>query len=147
MKDDDNHSKATTLKQLVDTNDYVGVCILVALDLDGGDKNPLYNALVDSCCYGSIVTAGHAQATRHLAMCFLLKKEHRIAFEIADGLASSHPEWVDIQILVAEILGETRGAEDDALQRVSTIRNAYRLTAELEARLSAVEAEIAQRKP
>lgn len=147
LKDDDNHSKATTLKQLVDTNDYVGVCILVALDLDGGDKNPLYNALVDSCCYGSIVTAGHAQATRHLAMCFLLKKEHRIAFEIADGLASSHPEWVDIQILVAEILGETRGAEDDALQRVSTIRNAYRLTAELEARLSAVEAEIAQRKP
>jgi hypothetical protein len=146
LKDDDNKSKTTTLKNLVDTHDYVGVCVLVALDLDGGDQNPLYNALIDSCCSGSIVAAGHAQATRHLAMCFLLKKEHRIAFEIADGLASSHPDWVDIQVLAAEILGETRGAEEDAVQRVSTIRKAYKLTAELEARLSVVETEIAQRK-
>ena len=94
-----------------------------------------------------INSAGHAQATRHLAVCFLLKKEHRIAFEIADGLASSHPEWIDIQMLAVEIPGETRGAEDDAMQRMSTIRKAYTLTAALEARLSAVETEIAQRRP
>jgi hypothetical protein len=117
LKDDDKKSKATTLKQLIQTNDYVGVCVLVALDLDGSDRHPLHAALMDNCCNGSFLTAGHDQVARHLAMCFLLKKEHRVAFEIAEGLASRNPDWVDIQILVAEILADTPGAEDEAAQR------------------------------
>jgi hypothetical protein len=146
LKDDDKKSKATTLKQLIQTNDYVGVCVLVALDLDGGDRYPLHAALMDNCCNGSIVTAGHDQASRHLAMCFLLKKEHRMAFEIAEGLASRNPDWVDIQILVAQILGDTPGAEEEAAQKVASLRRAYKLTPDTEARLTAVEAEIAKRK-
>ena len=120
LKDDDKKSKGTTLKQLIQTNDYVGVCVLVALDLDGGDQHPLYAALMDNCCNRSIVTAGHDQASRHLAMCFLLKKEHRVAFEIAEGLASRNPDWVDIQILVAQILGDTPGAEERPPKRSPT---------------------------
>ncbi len=146
LKDDDKKSKATTLTQLIQTNDYVGVCVLVALDLDGGDLQPLHAALMDNCCNGSIVTTGHDQALRHLAMCFLLKKEHRVAFEIAEGLASRNPDWVDIQILVAQILGDTPGAEEEATQKVASLRRAYKLTADTEARLTAVEAEIANRK-
>ena len=146
LKDDDKKSKGTTLKQLIQTNDYVGVCVLVALDLDGGDQHPLYAALMDNCCNRSIVTAGHDQASRHLAMCFLLKKEHRVAFEIAEGLASRNPDWVDIQILVARILGDTPGAEDEAAQRVASVRRDYKLGPQDEARLAAVEAEIAGRK-
>lgn len=135
---------AATLKSLMDTHDYVGVCLLVALDLADGEQSPLYNAMIDSCCNGLISAADHAQATRHLALCFHLKKEYHVALAIADGLASNHPEWVDIQILVAEILGETRGAADDAIKRVSAIRRAYKLTPEFEARLNAVETEISQ---
>jgi hypothetical protein len=146
LKDDAKKSKATTLKQLIQTNDYVGVCVLVALDLDGGDQHPLHAALMDNCCNGSIVAAGHDQASRHLAMCFLLKKEHRMAFEIAEALAARNPDWMDVQILVAQILGDTPGAEEEAAQKVASLRRAYRLTAELEARLAAVEAEIAKRK-
>ena len=71
LKHDDKKSKGTTLKQLIQTSDYVGVCVLVALDLDGGNQHPLYAALMDNCCNRSIVTAGHDQASRHLAMCFL----------------------------------------------------------------------------
>jgi len=79
---------------------------------------------MDNFCNGSIVTAGHDQASRHLAMCFLLKKEHRMAFEIAEELASRNPDWVDIQILVAQILGDTPGAEEEAAQRVASLRRA-----------------------
>ncbi len=146
LKDDDKRSKATTLKQLIQNNDYVGLCVLVALDLDGGDRHPLHAALIDNCCDGSIVTAGHDQASRHLAMCFLLKKEYRMAFEIAEGLASRNPDWVGIQILVAQILGDTPGAEDEAMQKVASLRRAYKLTADGEACLAVVEAEIAKRK-
>jgi hypothetical protein len=146
LKDEDKKSKATTLKQLIQTNDYVGVCILVALDLDDGDQHPLHGALIDNCCNGLIETAGHDQASRHLAMCFLLKKERRTAFEIAEGLASRNPDWVDIQILVAEILGETLGAEDDAARKVASLRHAYKLTADSEVRLAAVETEIPKRQ-
>jgi hypothetical protein len=146
LKDDDRQSKATTLKQLIQTNDYVGVCVLVALDLDGGAQHPLHAALIDNSCNGLIETAGHDQASRHLAMCFLLKKEHRTAFEIAEGLASRNPDWVDIQVLVAEILGETPGAEDEAARKVASLRHAYKLTTHFEARLAAIEAEIAKRR-
>jgi hypothetical protein len=146
LKDDAKRSKATTLKQLIQTNDYVGVCVLVALDLDGGDQHPLHAALMDNCCNGSIVAAGHDQASRHLAMCFLLKKEHRKAFEIAEAVAARNPDWVDAQILVAQILGDTPGAEEEAAQKVAIIRRAYKMTPEGEARLAAAEAEIANRK-
>ncbi len=146
LKDDAEKSKATMLKQLTQTNDYVGVCVLVALDLDSGDRNPLHAALMDNCCNGSIITAGHDQALRHLAMCFLLKKEHRVAFEIAEGLASRNPDWVDIQILVAQILGDMPGAEEEAARKLADLRRTYKLTADFEARIAAVEAEIATRK-
>jgi len=146
LKDDDKKSKATLLKQLIRTNDYVGVCVLVVLDLDGGDQHPLYAALMDNCRNGSIVAAGHDQASRHLAMCFLLMKEHRMAFEVVEGLASRNPDWVDIQILVAEILGDMGGAEEEAAQRIANLRRAYKLTADFEARVAAVETEIAKRK-
>lgn len=146
LKDDDKKSKATTLKQLIQTNDYVGVSVLVAVDLDGGDQHPLHAALIDNCCNGSIVTTGHDQALHHLAMCFLLKKEHRMAFEVAEGLASRNPDWIDIQILVAQILGDTPGAEEEASQKISNLRRAYKLTADFEMRLAAVETEIEKRK-
>ena len=146
LMDDDKNSKATTLKQLIQTNDYVGVCVLVALNLDGGDQNPLYAALMDNCCNGSIVATGHDQASRHLAMCFHLKKEHRMAFEVAERLASRNPDRVDAEILVAEILGDTPGAEEDATQRIANIRRTYKLTADFEARVATVETEIAKRK-
>jgi hypothetical protein len=145
LKDDERKSKAATLKQLIQTNDYLGVCLMVVLDLDAGDQNPLYVALMNSCCDGSIACAGHIQASRHLSMCFYLKKQYRLAFEIADGLASQNPEWVDVQILAAQVLGDTPGAEDQAGHRLAGIRRAYKLTVDEEARLAAVEAEIARR--
>ena len=57
-----------------------------------------------------------------------------------------NPDWVDIQILVAQILGDTPGAEDEAAQRVASVRRDYKLGPQDEARLAAVEAEIAGRK-
>lgn len=145
LKDDANKTKATVLNQLIQTNDYVGVCVLLALDLDGGDKHPLFAALVDNCCNGTIVAAAHDQAMRHLAMCFILKKEHRFALEIAEPLAARNSDWTDVQILVAQILGEMDGGEADATERVLNIRSAYKLTPAQEALLAAVEAEIQRR--
>lgn len=141
--DDDKGSKRTTLRGLIQTHDYVGVCVLVAVEL--GDEHLSYTALVDCCCNGSIAVAGHDQATRHLAMCFLLRKEHHLAYEIVEGIASRSPDWVDIQVLAAEILGETPEAEEQAKQRITSIRRAYKLTSDLDERLRAIETEIEKR--
>lgn len=143
LKEDENGSKATTLKQLIQTDDYVGVSVLVALDC--GEQHPIHNALIDSCCDRSINTAAHDQAERHLAMCFLLKKEHQIAFDIAQGLAAKNPDSVEFQILAAEILVDISGAEKEVAQRISSIRRAYRLTTDQEMRLNAVEAEVGKK--
>ncbi|KVH41420.1 hypothetical protein WJ47_10040 [Burkholderia ubonensis] len=143
LKSGDSKSKAATLKQLIQTNDYVGVCVLVALECD--DQNQVHIALIENCCNGSIVTAGHDQATRHLAMCFLLKKEHHIAFDIVQGLASRNPDSVEFVVLAAEILGETLGAEEEAMRKIDSIRHAYKITPDIEMRLNAVETEIGKR--
>jgi hypothetical protein len=149
LRDDEKGSKAsksTTLKQLTQTHDYVGVSVLVAIDLEGGDQNPLHIALIQSCCDGTIHTSGHDQASRHLAMCFVLKKQLGFALEIADGLAARNPGWLDVQILVAQILGEMPGEEDKAAKKVADLRNDYRIEADKELLLRAIEAEIEGRK-
>jgi hypothetical protein len=146
LNDDAAKSKATTLKQLLQTHDYVGVSVQVAINLDGGENHPLYAALVDACCRGTIIAASNNQATRHLAMSYLLKKDHRFALEVAGPLADRNPDWTDAQILVAQILGEMTGEDAEAAKRVNSIRSAYKLTPTQEAALAAVEAEAQRRK-
>jgi hypothetical protein len=146
LNDDAANSKAAMLKQLIQTHDYVGVSVHIAINLNGGESHPLYAALVDSCCRGTIIAASNNQASRHLAMSYVLKKDHRFAFEIAGPLADRNPDWIDAQILAAQILGEIVGAEAEARERVSIIRSAYKLSAMQEAALAAVETEVQNRR-
>ena len=44
------------------------------------------------------------------------------------------------------ILADTPGAEEEGAQKVASLRHSYKLTADSEARLAAVEAEIAKRR-
>ncbi len=91
MNDDAANSKAALLRQLIQTRDYVGVSVHIAISLNGGESHPLYAALVDACCRGTIIAASNNQASRHLAMSYVLKKDHRFAFEIAGPLATATP--------------------------------------------------------
>ena len=142
---ENNAQQVETLKQLIGTHDYVGVCLLVATTQQGGEGNPLYALLLDNCCTGNIVAAAHDQANRHLALCFFLKKNLEVALELATGIATRHPDNVAYQILVAQILGEQIGSEASALQKVAEIRRTYRLDADQQALLAKVEAEVAGR--
>ena len=146
LNDDATRSKETMLKRLLEKHDYVGVCVHVAINLDGIDDNPLHSALIDSCCNGTIIAARHNQAERHLAMCFVIRKEFQCALEIAGQLAARNPDWTDAQLLVAAILGKIVGAEAEARERVSSIRSAYKLSVTQEAALVAVEAETLSRQ-
>jgi hypothetical protein len=145
LNDDDANSKVAMLKQLIQTHDYVGVSVHIAINLNSGENHPLYAALVDACCRGTIIAASNNQASRHLAISYVMKKDHRFAFEIAGPLADRNPDWIDAQILVAQILGEIVGAEADARKRVSSIRSAYKLSPMQEAALAAVETEVQNR--
>jgi hypothetical protein len=78
-------------------------------------------------------------------MCFLLKKDYFIALEIANGIAARNPDWVAAQILVAQIMAETVGLEDEAKRKIAYLRRTYKLDADNEAALAAAEQEIAQR--
>ncbi len=146
LNDDAAHSKAVMLKKLLQTHDYVGICVHVATNLDGVEHHPLFPTLIDSCCNGTIIAAHNDQSKRHLAMCFILKKEYRNAFEVAGPLAARSPDSTDAQILVAQILCEIVGAEAEARERVNNIRSAYKLSATQEAALAAVEAGVQSRQ-
>jgi hypothetical protein len=146
LKNDAGLSKATTLKQLIKTNDYVGVSVLLAIDFQHDDQNVLPEALLDACCNGEIVTAAHDQAIRHFAMCFLLKKDYGRALKIANGIATRNPDWVANQILVAQIMAETVGLEEDTTRKFAELRRAYKWDVDTEATLAVAEQEIAQRK-
>ncbi len=79
-------------------------------------------------------------------MSYVLKKEHRFAFEIAGTLADRNPDWVDAQIFAAQIQGEIVGEETEVLKRISRIRSSYSLSSMQEAVLAAVEAEVQNRQ-
>jgi hypothetical protein len=138
--------QATTLRQLIQTHDYVGVAVLDAINLEGGDQHPLYTPLIDNCCKDNITAARHDQALRHLAMCFHLMKDDPTALEIAEGIAARNPDWVDVQVLAVQILGEIPGEEDKAALKIAEIRQTYPLNTDQECCIAAVETEIAKRR-
>lgn len=145
LKDDAAGSKAKLLKQLIQTYDYVGVCLLLAVDLEHDLRKLLREGLLDSCTRGEVVAAAHDQASRHLAMCFYLKKEHARALEMARDIAARNPDLLNAQILVAQILADTPGAEQEAAQCIANIRHSYNLDAGNEAILVQAEQEMAKR--
>jgi hypothetical protein len=138
--------KAETLKQLIQTNDYVGVCVLLAIDLKDESPRPLFDRLIDACQMRSIETARHDQSVRHLAMCAFLAKDYDEAIRIAQDLAIRNPDLTAHQILVAQILAEKPGAEDEALERIKNIRRFYKITSGDETRLAASEQMAKERK-
>jgi len=146
LKDDDAGSKAKLLKQLIQSDDYVGVCLLLAVDLEHDPRKLLRDGLLDSCCRGEVVAAAHDQASRHLAMCFYLKKEYGRALQIAHDIADRNPDLLSAQILVAQILADTPGAEEKAAQSIARIRHSYKLDTPNEAVLAHAEQEMARRK-
>jgi hypothetical protein len=146
LNDDAELAKAKTLKQLIQTHDYVGVCVLLAINPQDDARKQFREALIDACCSGSIVTAAHEQAARHLAMCFLLRKDHGIALQIARGIATRNPDLLAAHILVAQILADKPGSENDAVQKIAEIRRLYKLDTSNEAILAAAEQAVMTRK-
>ncbi|WP_143271607.1 hypothetical protein [Bradyrhizobium mercantei] len=145
LKDDAAADKAKLLRQLIETYDYVGVALMVAVELESDPRKLLREELLDSCCRGEIIAASHDQAGRHLAMCFYLKKLHARALEIARDIADRNPDMIPAQILVAQIMGDMPGAEEDTKQVIRGIRRSYKLDVAHEAVLAHVEQEITSR--
>jgi hypothetical protein len=134
------------LDQLLGTDDYVGVCLLLETKLPAAHAM-FGRDLLTAAATGWVVPARHDQATRHLALCFLRLHNFPQALYIADGLAARNPDNIPLQILVVQILAETPGAQDHARQHGQTMRSRYKLTAEHQAMLAALDQAIAQRAP
>src|SRR5665213_213008 len=134
------------LDQLLATHDYIGVCLLLETQLPAAHAM-FGRDLLTAATNQWVVPARHDQATRHVALCFLRLQNFPPALYIADGLAARNPDNVPLQILVLQILAEMPGAHDHALQHSETIRARYKLTAEHQAMLAALDQAIAQRAP
>jgi hypothetical protein len=119
---------ADVLRRLLLAHDYVGICLLLADQFKAANLDWLADALLTAACRGWVVAASHNQGTRHLSACFLRNREFGTALEIADRLATRNPDDVMLQIFVAQVLAETPGAKDKAVQRIARIRFDYKLT-------------------
>lgn len=143
LSNEDKQSKNTTLSQLISNFDYVGVCVLVYIDLSAQHKLPrLREQLLENCCNRTVVTASHDCAWRHHAMCFLLRGELSVAHEIIIWLSSKNPESLDLRILAAEIQVDIAGRKELVRKEVETIRCLFKLTPEFSVRLDNVEEKI-----
>lgn len=139
LKEAVESGKVDTLKKLIQTHDYVGVCVLLATDLQEESPRPLFDALIDACRVNSIQTARHDQSVRHLAICFLLAKEYAGALHIAQNLAIRNPDVIEYEILVAQILAQKPGSEEEALERIGSVRRFYKINTRDEALLAVAE--------
>jgi len=130
---------ADVLHELLQTHDYVGVCLLLADRLKPANFDTLAGELLTASCRGWVIAASHNQATRHFAACLLRKQEFATALIIADQMATANPGDVTLQIFAAQVLGSTPGAGDETARRIATIRAAYKLTNEQEDSLRQLE--------
>jgi hypothetical protein len=143
----DKASKLDTLNKLVQSHDYVGAALLLAIELESDVRNKLLReGLLQSSCDGSIETAAHDQGARHLALCFYVKKEYTRSLEVARSLAARNPESIVWQVLVAQILAEKPGSEDEALTQIARIREAYKVDTQFETALLDLENDLTKRR-
>jgi hypothetical protein len=134
---------ADMLHRLMETDDYVGVCLWLFDHLAGGEKEPVARELLRLACCGAVIAAHHDQAQRHLAGCFLRLEEMPAALQIAEWLATRNPDDVGHQILRLQILAAMPDAIEDTRRAANEIRSRYALTPDQEKVLSAVEAHLA----
>ncbi len=118
---------AATLQQLLQTHDYVGLCLLLADQLRAANAERAADAFLTIACSGWVATASHNEALRHRAACFLRKGEYAIALELAELLASQNPDDIPLHIFVAQVLASTPGAKDAAEKKTAAIRAHYKL--------------------
>lgn len=137
--------KLVLLRQLIQTHDYVGVCALIATELDDGANDMLRDVLLECCRHGWIKCARGDQAIRHLAMCFHLSGDNPTSLSIARGLALRNPDQVRPQLLVAQIMAAIPGSEAETAETIALIRRMYRLGQEEEAALAWIEQELSKR--
>lgn len=146
LKGGASNSQAGILSQLVGTHDYVGVALVIAIDLEDGPRKALKDGLINVCCNGTIIAARHDQSQRHVAMCFLLGKHYDHALEQATSIAAKNPDDKKAQLLVTQILAEAPGHEDRALTQLAHMRAIYKFDAAEEVILRQLEQEIAERR-
>ena len=127
------------LHQLVSTDDYVGVCLLLASELTEEGLGPLADDFLAAACAGRIVAAPHLQATRHLIGCLLRKGHLDYALRLADDAAERNPDNVALQIVVTQVLAELPGGADRTRRKIAAIRSGYQLTKEQDDALAGVE--------
>ncbi|MFZ6864229.1 hypothetical protein ACO0K7_16495 [Undibacterium sp. Ji67W] len=143
IKDTTDNVKATMLSQLIRSNDYVGISLLVAIEC--GEHHPLYEVLLEYCCCGLVIALTHDKAQCNLAKCFYLRKDYVSAFNVLNNFALNNPELIEVKILSIEMLHEIQGTEDEVRLRIEKIRHDYMLTQDFEIRLKKIETSIAAR--
>jgi hypothetical protein len=145
LNDDVELAQTIILQQLIDTHDYVGVCVHLAVNLENDVRKQFRETLLRACSSGLIVTTGHDQASRHLAMCFLMQEEHDKALIVSEDIALRNPDWLGAQILVAQIMGGMKEQEDQAIRKVKEIRQYFKVDSTNEAYLSEIEQALSTR--
>lgn len=113
----------STLEELLDTDDYVGLTLIISDALEGV---PFRDYLLRLACNGIIATANHDQARRHLLGCYLRNNNMDEALQLARELADKNPHVVDYQMILTQILASIPKFKGEAEQAVQNIRTNYR---------------------
>lgn len=136
---DANEASAKLLEQLIQTRDYVGVALLVAVGLEAEHDKPMREGVLNACMGGVIRAAEHPQAQRHLAMCYLVSKQYPLALQQARAIAEANPDSLYHRMTVVMVLVQTPGAAREVLSEAEQVRLTYKLDAKAEGELTALE--------
>jgi hypothetical protein len=128
---------------LIATHDYVGVCLLISLKIEGGAKAGWGPVFLSAASTGLVEQATHDSASRHLALCFVQLEAFDAALEIANGMSARNPEAVSHQIFAVQVMANAPERAGDISFAIGEIRRLYQLTPDEDAHLVAVEDAIA----
>ena len=135
--------RAPVVEKLLVSDDFVGVVLLLA----EGASSAITQSLLGLVRDGTVTPAHHDQAGRHLVGCLWRANDRAGALQVAERLATRNPTEAAGQLLRLEILAELRRDLDIVRRESARLRSDFVLTAADEARLSALDAELATHAP
>lgn len=139
LKRQTRSDQAGLVKQLLSSDDYVGLVLLLAGEPLTATSRVLLSLVQD----GTILAARHDQSGRHLVGCLWRLHDGEGALRVSTRLAERHPTDPSYQLLALGIQVELHRDLDGARDAARWLRADFVLTADDTAQLDKIEAHLA----
>nr|WP_295902194.1 hypothetical protein [uncultured Bdellovibrio sp.] len=131
-----------SIKNLLDGHDYVGLSLYLSNYFDSLKKSKFSELFLSAAVRRIIESNQNLQSQMNYVACLLKYKDYASAIVGATALADRHPDLLDVQLFLIEILGSCPGRELQALEKLTRLESKYNFDEESIKRAQLIKSEL-----